>query len=106
MATSKKAPPKMNMDAYGAPPSVDLNGLEESSYVPTPQTNPLAADQALIDAARQEKIRKMEDAAYNRNVTSPDALNKKKGGAIKKEPKGHDWHGFGHSKPGKNNHGF
>lgn len=30
----------------------------------------------------------------------------KKGGAVKSKARGNDWHGFGKSSTGKNNHGF
>lgn len=44
-----------------------------------------------------------QEAYAHRNL--PEFLAAKKGGSIKAK-KGSDWHGFGSSKTGKNNHGF
>jgi hypothetical protein len=99
----------------------DINSLYGSMLGRAPDPTGIAANRgASADTIRQSILASPEYknrmAGSLRPITpsfddpggpfNPQLVVKKKGGVIKKASGGGDWHGFGSSKTGKNNHGF
>jgi hypothetical protein len=92
----------------GAQPVEDINSLYGSMLGRAPDPTGIAANRgASADTIRQSILASPE---YKKRAEGFTVLQKK-GGVIKKAAggtvkKGGDWHGFGGSKTGNNNHGF
>jgi hypothetical protein len=89
----------------------DINSLYGSMLGRAPDPTGIAANRgASADTIRQSILASPEYKNRAAGIAEPQLAYAKKGGAIKKveggSAKGSDWHGFGSSKTGKNNHGF
>lgn len=90
----------------------DINSLYQSMLGRAPDPTGIAANKGASAATIRQSI--MESPEYaNRmaGINQPELVLQKKGGKVIKKAnggivKGNQWHGFGKSKTGKNNHGF
>ena len=89
----------------------DINSLYGSMLGRAPDPTGIAVNRGQsADTIRQSILASPEYKNRMAGVNQPQLIMQKKGGAIKKaaggSAKGSDWHGFGGSKTGNNNHGF
>jgi len=97
----------------------DINSLYKSMLGRAPDPTGIAVNRGhSADTIRQSIMESPEYKNRAAGIDQPIAVLQKKGGAIKKatggaikkaeggSAKGSDWHGFGSSKTGNNNHGF
>ena len=89
----------------------DINSLYKSMLGRAPDPTGIAVNRGQsADTIRQSILASPEYKNRAAGIDQPIAVLQKKGGAIKKaaggSAKGSDWHGFGSSKTGNNNHGF
>ena len=93
------------------PVKEDINTLYGSMLGRAPDPTGIAANRgASANTIRQSILESPEYKNRAAGIAEPQLAYAKKGGAIKKaaggSAKGSDWHGFGSSKTGNNNHGF
>lgn len=96
----------------GAQPVEDINTLYGSLLGRAPDPTGIAANRgASADTIRQSILASPEYKNRAAGVDEPKLVMQKKGGKVVKKAvggsvKSNDWHGFGSSKTGNNNHGF
>lgn len=92
-------------------PNENINTLYGQMLGRAPDPTGIAVNRGQsADTIRQSILASPEYKNRMAGADQPQLVMQKKGGAIKKavggSAKGSDWHGFGSSKTGNNNHGF